>query len=139
EDSLASRLGQYCELCVKKFPAQGARSTKLGNGAIQALAAIGTPHAIAELTRLKTRVRYPVAFQRIEDALAELASRLDIGADELEEMSLPTYDLSAAGERRLPIGDGSAIIRVTGTRDVTLCFARPNARAGASPPKALND
>jgi len=136
---IASRLGRYCELCFKKIPNVGARSTKLGNAAIQALAEIGNPHAIAELTRLKTRVRYPVALSRIGTALADLGSRLNVGAEELEEMALPTYELSADGERRLPAGEGAAIIRLTGTRDVTLTFTGPNGREVASPPKALKD
>jgi hypothetical protein len=135
----ASRLGRYCELCFKKIPGVGARSTKLGNAAIQALADIGNPHAIAELSRLKTRVRYPVALRRIEAALAGLGSRLNVGAEELEEMALPSYELSADGERRLPVGDGAAIIRLTGTRDVTLTFTGPNGRETASPPKALKE
>jgi hypothetical protein len=41
---------------------------------------MGGPHTIAALTRLKTRVRYPLVVRRIEAALAELASRLNIGA-----------------------------------------------------------
>jgi uncharacterized protein DUF4132 len=137
--TIASRLGQYCELCFKKIPMIGARSTKLGNGAIQALASMGTAHAIAELTRLKSRVRYPLVVRRMEAALADLASRLNVGAEELEEMALPTYDLSADGERRLPVGDGAAIIRIDGTRDVTLCFVGPNGREVASLPKALKE
>jgi hypothetical protein len=65
---LASRIGKYCELCFKKVPNIGARSTKLGNGAIQTLGTLGGVHAVAELTRLKGRVRYPLVVRRIEAA-----------------------------------------------------------------------
>jgi hypothetical protein len=41
EDAIAPRVGQYCELYFKKVPAVGARSIKLGNGAMQALATMG--------------------------------------------------------------------------------------------------
>lgn len=138
-DSIAPRLGQYCELCFKKIPGVGARSIKLGNASIQALAEMGAPLAIAELTRLKTRIRYPLVVRRIQAALAELASRLNVGEEELEEMTLPTYDLSEDGERRVPVGDGTAIVRIAGTREVTLSFDRGNGREVASPPKALKD
>jgi hypothetical protein len=139
QDALAPALGRYCELCFKKIPNLGARSIKLGNGAIQALAALGTPHAIAELTRLKSRVRYPLVVRRIAATLADLASRLNVGEEELEEMALPTFDLSQNGERRLPMGDGAAIIRITGTKEVTLSFLGGNGRETGSPPKALKD
>jgi hypothetical protein len=138
-DAMAPRLGQYGELCFRKIPQVGARSIKLGNGAIQALALMGGPHAIAELTRLKTRVRYPLVVRRIEGVLAELASRLNVDAEELEEMSLPTYDLSVDGERRLAIGNGTAVLRIAGTRDVALSFVRPDGREVAAAPKALKE
>jgi hypothetical protein len=137
--SIVPRLGLYGEFCCRKVPGCGARSTKLGNAAIWALAAIGSPHAIAELSRLKTRIRYPLMIERIEVALAELASRLEVSEDELEDMSLPSYELSVDGERRLPVGDGSAIIRIAGTREVTLSFVGTNGREAASPAKALKD
>ena len=139
EDTIAGRVGQYCELCFKKIPGVGARSIKLGNGAMQALATMGSSHAIAELARLKTRVRYPLIVRRIEAALTEIASRLNVSEEELEEMSLPAYDLSRDGEQRLPIGDGAAIIRVAGTREVTLRFLLPNGREVGAVPKALKD
>jgi hypothetical protein len=139
EDAIAARVGPYCELCFKKIPGVGARSIKLGNGAMQALATMGSSHAIAELTRLKTRVRYPLVVRRIEATLTELASQLNVSEEELGEMSLPTYDLSRDGEQRLPIGDGTAIIRIAGTREVTLSFLRPDGRELATVPKTLRE
>jgi Domain of unknown function (DUF4132) len=139
EEGIASRIGKYCELCFKKVPNVGARSVKLGNGAIQTLGILGGTHAVAELTRLKGRVRYPLVVRRIETTLSELAGRLGLGEGELEEMALPTFGLSIDGERRLPIGDGLAIIRMAGTRNVQLSWARSDGRETASVPKALKD
>ena len=139
EEGIASRIGKYCELCFKKVPNVGARSVKLGNGAIQTLGILGGTLAVAELTRLKGRVRYPLVVRRIETTLSELAGRLGIGEGELEEMALPTFGLSIDGERRLPIGDGMAIIRIAGTRDVQLNWARSDGREAASVPKAFKD
>lgn len=135
----ATRIGKFCELCFKKVPYRGARSIKLGNGAIQTLGLLGGAHAVAELTRLKGRVRYPVVVKRIEATLSEVAGRLGISEAELEEMALPTFGLSVKGERRLPVGDGTAIIRVTGTRDVQLTWARSNRKEAATVPKALKE
>ncbi len=139
DDGIATRIGKYCELCFKKVPYRGARSIKLGNGTIQALTLLGGTHAIAELTRLKSRVRYPLVVRRIGAALSEIAGRLGVSEDELEEMALPTFGLSAEGERRLPIGDGQAILRVAGTRDVRLTWVRPDGKQATSVPKALKD
>jgi Domain of unknown function (DUF4132) len=138
-ETLAPRVGAYCELCFKKIPKLGARSVKLGNGAIQTLAMLGGHHGIAELSRLRRKVRYPRVAQSIEQTISDLASRLDISEEELEERFLPTYDLSIDGERRLPVGDGSAIIRVTGTRNVQLTWARFSDREVATTPKVLRE
>lgn len=138
-EDLPSRIGKYCELCFKKVPNVGARSVKLGNGAIQTLGILGGTHAVAELTRLKGRVRYPLVVRRIETTLSGLAARLGIGEGELEEMALPTFGLSIDAERRLPVGDGMAIIRVAGTRDVQLSWSRSDGRETASVPKALKE
>jgi hypothetical protein len=54
-------------------------------------------------------------------------------------MALPSYGLSPDGERRLPVGDGSAVIRVAGTREVQLTWTRPDGREVASVPKALKE
>src|SRR5262249_13782 len=138
-EDLASGIGKYCELCFKKVPNVGARSVKLGNGAIQTLGILGGTHAVAELTRLKGRVRYPLVVRRIETTLSDLARRLGLGEAELEEMALPTFGLSIDGERRVPVGDGMAIIRVAGTRDVQLSWGRSDGRETASIPKALKE
>ena len=138
-EGLPSLIGKYCELCFKKVPNVGARSVKLGNGAIQTLGILGGTHAVAELTRLKGRVRYPLVVRRIETTLSELAARLGLGEAELEEMALPGFGLSIDGERRLPVGDGMAIIRVAGTRDVQLSWTRSDGRKVASVPKALKE
>lgn len=139
EEVVASRIGKYGELCFRKVPYLGARSVKLGNGAIQTLAILGGTHAVAELMRLKGRIKYPLVVRRIEATLSDLAGRLGIGEDELTETALPTYGLSPGGERRLPVGGGSAVIRVAGTRDVRLTWTRPDGREVGSIPKALKD
>ncbi len=139
EAMVAPRIGAYCELCFKKIPDIGAPSIKLGNAAIQALALLGGDHAIAALARLKSRIRYPRVVRRIDGTLGEIALRLGVSPEELEESSLPTYDLSVEGERRLPVGDTTAIIRVVGTREVQLRWVRADRRETAALPKDLKE
>jgi Domain of unknown function (DUF4132) len=138
-EKLAPRIGAYCELCFKKIPNFGPRSLKLGNGAIQTLAMMDGYHGIAELSRLRRKVRYPRVAESIEHTISDLASRLDISEEELEERFLPTYDLSIDGERRLIVGAGSAIIRLKGTRDVQLTWTGSDVREVATPPKVLRE
>lgn len=136
---VAARIGRFCELCFKKAPGRGPRSLKLGNACLQTLEMLGGIHAAAELTRLKSRLRYPQVVRRIEATLSDFAARLGLDQEELEEIALPTFELSAAGERRLPAGDGMAIIRIAGTRDVKLSWERSDGREVVSVPKAIRE
>jgi hypothetical protein len=137
---VASRIGKYCELCFKKVPDVGPGSTKLGNGAVHTLGLLGGMHAVAELTRLKSKVRYATAVARIETTLAELASQLGITGEELQEIALPTFGLSPIGERQFPIGkEGFAILRIAGTREVRMTWTRSGGREMATVPKALRE
>ena len=115
----------------------GAKSVKLGNGAIQALGLLDTNDAVAELSRLKTRIRYRHVVERITETSADLAARRGLSEEELEEIALPTYGLGADGSRRLPIEDGAAIMRVAGSREVELRWERPDGRSTQAVPKAL--
>jgi hypothetical protein len=139
QEVVAARVGKYCELCFKKVGSRGPRSVKLGNGALQTLAILDGPNVVAELTRLKGRLRYPFVVRRVEAVLSNLAGRLGLSEDDLEEMVLPTFGLSIDGERRLPVGDGAAILRLVGTRNVQLTWARSDGKEVASIPKMFKE
>ena len=136
---VAGRIGRFSELCFKKRPNFGPRSLKLGNACLQSLKMLGGVHAAAELTRLRSRLRYPRVVGQVEAILSDFATRLGLDREELEEMALPTFELSTEGERRLPVGDGTAIIRIVGTREVRLSWQRSDGREAAAVPKALKE
>jgi hypothetical protein len=139
DDQVASALGRYCELCFSKVPEYGANSVKLGNAAIMALEILGSVPAVAELSRLKTRVRYPTALRRLDQALQVLATKAGVTADDLEEMALPTFELSREGERRVDLKGGAALLRITGSADVTIEWEQRGGKRSAAVPKALKD
>jgi hypothetical protein len=136
---VASRIGRFSELCFKKRPNFGPRSLKLGNACLQSLKMLGGVHAAAELTRLRSRLRYPRVVGQVETILADFAARLGLDREELEEMALPTFELSGEGERRLPVGESVAIIRIVGTREVRLSWQHSDGREVAAVPKALKE
>lgn len=129
----AERVARHCRKCWKK----GSRAEKAGSGALQALALLGGPHAIAALVGMRKTIRYAAAQARIETALAQLAADMGIGREELEEIGVPTFELSPDGERRMAIGGGTAVLRVSGNRDVTLAWIRDDGRTAASPTAAM--
>jgi hypothetical protein len=139
DDSVVPVLGRYCELCFSKVPDIGARSVKLGNAAIMALEILGSAPAIAELSRLKMRLRYPTALRRLDQALQTLATKAGVTADDLEELALPSFELSREGERQVELNGGAALLRIAGSADVTIAWKQRDGRQSASVPKALKD
>jgi len=92
DSEMAAAVARFAEGCLKKIPMLGAISQKAGNACVNALAAMGTTGAAAQLSRLARRVKYDTSRRLIEKALDEAAKRANISRDELEEMTVPDLD-----------------------------------------------
>jgi hypothetical protein len=98
--------------CLRKIPLLGAVSQKVGFTCVQALGAMDCPEAVAQLTRLRAKVKYTVARRLIEKSLKQAAERSGLTVQALEDMSVGNYGLDARGEAKIEIGDAQAVIRL---------------------------
>jgi hypothetical protein len=113
-ETVATPIGRFAETCFRKVPNIGARSVKLGNACITTLAAMAPDeNAIAELVRLKSRLKYASAKSILERQLVEIATEQGVTVSDLEEGSLPTYDLDGEGKLEVLFGDIKAVIAVS--------------------------
>jgi hypothetical protein len=96
---MASALGDLANLCFRKVPGYGAMSSKVGNACLWSLGAMSgtTISGVAQLGRLKVRVRYAQALKLVDKALAEAAARAGLTSEELLELGVPTCGLDADG------------------------------------------
>jgi hypothetical protein len=109
-EAMAGPLGRFAERCFKKIPGIGPASTKLGNASLVALAEMGdAQRAAAELVRLKTRVKYGTVRGRVEDRLATMAADAGVSVADLEETTLPHFDLNEGGCSRTELGAATAV------------------------------
>ena len=117
--SLAPDIANFAFVCFRKIPQLGAVSHRVGNACVNALAAMPGLSAVTQISRLAMRVKYDVARRLIEKALAAAAERNNVGRDDLEAMSVPSYGLNensvrseTAGncEARLAIEEGAAVL-----------------------------
>src|SRR5262249_22237612 len=60
---MAVAIGDLAQLCLKKVPNYGAYSAKVGNACVWTLGAMAGLEPVAQLGRLKQRVKYPVALR----------------------------------------------------------------------------
>ena len=98
--------------CLRKVPLLGAVSQKVGFTCVQALGALECGEAVAQLTRLRAKVKYTVARRLIEKSLRQAAERSGLTVEVLEDMSVGNYGLDGEGEAKIDIGDARAIVRL---------------------------
>ena len=97
--------------CLAKSNCWG-RFAKLGFACAQALGAMNCSEAVAQLTRLRAKVKYTVARRLIEKSLRQSAERSGLTVNELEDISVGNYGLDDQGHAEIEIGDAKATIHL---------------------------
>jgi uncharacterized protein DUF4132 len=110
---MTSTIGDFGLACLRKIPMLGAVSQKVGFACVQALGAMEANEAVAQLARLRAKVKYTVALRLIEKCLREAAERSGMTVDELEDMAAPAYAIDSEGEIEVTIGDCAATVRLS--------------------------
>ena len=134
---MAGPVGRFAETCFRKVPSYGARSVKLGNACLWALAAMDPPEpGVAQLVRLKTKVKYPSARDQLAKNLAAAAAAAGQSLEDLEETALPDFDLDEDGRHRVRLGGAEAVTTMTPEAAV-LSWIGSNGKARKSAPASV--
>jgi hypothetical protein len=133
DPATASAVGDAAEACFKKIPNIGARSTKGGNACVYALGAMPGLHGVAQLQRLRQRIKQPSAIAQIDNALEAAARREGMTRDDLDDLAVPTFDL-IDGRRREQFGEYAADIVVVGTQQVDVLWYGTDGKPRKSEP-----
>lgn len=137
-DRLSVFLGRFCEACYKKVPGWGARSMKLGNACLNALGQMGE-RGVAELVRVRGRMKYVQAREQLEKALSGAAERAGISVADLEEIALPDFGLGVDGSLTETLGEATAEIRIEGSDEVTLNWTGADGKPRKSVPASVKE
>jgi uncharacterized protein DUF4132 len=122
----------------KKIPGPGPRAGKVGNACFWALGNMPGSDAVAQLSILKLKVKTNTAQKLIANALEITAKRMGMTADEIEEMSVPTYGLEEVGLRRDDFGEIISELRLDGS-ELEPVWVRKDGRRLSSAPKAVKE
>jgi hypothetical protein len=95
----------------KKIPGAGPRAGKVGNACFWALGNMPSDEGIAQLSILKIKIKTEHAQKLIANALKIAAKRMGVTAEEIEEMSMPRYELDA-GLHRQDVGEAPSELEV---------------------------
>jgi hypothetical protein len=136
-DEDARALGDMALLCATKIPGIGQRSVKVANACISALGEMAGDAAMAQVTRLRAKVKYAQTQVLIDRALLTAAARRGLTPDEVEELAAPGFGMDEPGVLREELGEWTAELRVTGTTGVETSWVGPGGKRQKSAPSAL--
>jgi hypothetical protein len=130
----ASTIGDFAIACLRKVPMLGAVSQKVGFACVQALGSMESKEAVAQLARLRAKVKYSVAQRLIEKCLKQAAQRSGLTVDELEDFAVPTYALDAEGTTEITVGDARASVCVSQEGHVAVIWRNTDGQTVKSVP-----
>ena len=138
DPEIARALTALAVSAYKKIPGSGPRAGKVGNACFWALGNMPGSEGVAQLSILKIKVKTNTAQKLMAGALETAAKRLGMTAEEIEEMSVPTYGLEEVGLRRDDFEEIVSELRVDGS-DVEQVWVRKDTKRLASAPKAVKE
>lgn len=114
----------------------GPLSSKLGNLALEGLAAIGTVQAFGALSNLKAKAKYPVYVRAITSAEKKFSGLLkQFPESELRDRVIPDHEM-VGGQKKIPVGTYEAVLQIEGMK-VKLSWLNDAGKAIASVPAEL--
>jgi hypothetical protein len=137
DETLIGQVGDAADACFKKVPMFGPRSSKIGNACLHALSALKHPAAAAQLGRLKTRAKHASVKKQLGKAFDSAAEKAGLTAQELEELAVPNFGLTAVGELKKPLGDATAWLHINEESAAELTWLKADGKALASPPASV--
>ncbi len=78
---------------IHEFVDRTVRAPRLANACVWMLSQSGSVEAVAQLARLRMKVRHKGILNAIEKAVTETAKRLNVAPEELEELATPDFGL----------------------------------------------
>lgn len=116
---LAAVLADGAIAGYRKITNVGPRSAKVASACVLALKSMPGLNGIAQLERVRLGVKQPTYVKGIEKALDEAARRIGMTREDLEELTVPTFDLDR--ESRLRVSIAAAVAELAVVRlEVTL-------------------
>lgn len=106
-------IGKLAERCFKKIPGIGATAGALGNACLYTLYASKGLDGIAQLSKLKLKIKQNSTLELIEKYIDEAAKKLGISAMEIEDLAVDDFKLKEQ-KLTLKFGDFTCVLELIG-------------------------
>jgi len=136
-EQVAVPLADFGLACLRKIRMLGAVSQKVGLAAIQALGAMASREAIAQLTRMRATIRYATARRLIDKSLRSAAGKMGLTVDELEDYAVDGFGLDEQGSWRAKVGHAEASLELLGDGRVRVVWKNTEGKIARSVPSRV--
>ena len=120
EAEVATALGDLGETCWKKVPQHGPRSKLVGNAVLWALSAIGTTHAVGQITRINSKLKHSSGRALADRAMNRVAESTGQTREDLEDLGVPTFELDGEGKRVWKLGSFGVTVSLSSSLEAEL-------------------
>jgi len=134
DSGAAGIVADLAAICYRKVPGVGPISSKVGNACLIALEKMGDRIAVAQLSRLRNKIKYVVAQRLVQRALETAAARAGMTVADLEEIALPTFGLHADDGLDEALASFTAEIRITPAAEVKTTWRNAHGKTQPSVP-----
>ncbi|GAB4399442.1 MAG: hypothetical protein OHK0053_19620 [Microscillaceae bacterium] len=132
DEEMQVLLAEFIEKCYQKIPGQGPMAVGIGNAGIYALAQAGLS-GIAQLSRLKLRLRQTNTRELIEKYIREASAIQGISPAEIEEMATPDFGL-VQGQAMHEWEGYQAVLSIQSLQKTELRWLKPDGRPQKTEP-----
>jgi hypothetical protein len=132
-------VSNLAQVCFKKVAGFGPLSAKVGNACLCTLSQLPGFEPVAQLSRLRLKVKYAMALRLIDRALQEAAEKMGMTTEELEEVAVPTYGLDESGSLREEFGEFTAELKITGSDSTDLRWLKQDGKEQKSLPAQVKE
>lgn len=135
---LADKIAAVVERAFKKIPGVGPSSVAVGNAGIHMLGEYGGLDGAGYLSLLKPKIKQLNTKNILEKNLTAASQKLGISPQEIEEMSIPDFDLKE-GRKTVTLAGYTLTMELAENSKVELLWLSPEGKEQKSPPAAIKN
>lgn len=138
DDKATLTISKLAERCFRKIQGKGPAAASLGNACLYILFASEGLGGIAQLSKLKLKIKQTSTLELIEKYITEAANKLGISAYEVEDLAVDDFKLS---NHKLEVcfDDVKAVLELTGIGKSVIRWYKQDGKEQKTVPQSVKD
>jgi hypothetical protein len=138
DNTTVQTISKLAERCFKKIPEKGPAAAGIGNACLYTLYASKGLDGIAQLSRLRLKIKQNNTLSLIEKYIDEAALKLGISSIEIEDLAVDDFKLKSH-QLTYVFEEYTAVLAITGTGKSSLKWFKPDGSEQKTVPQLVKD